>query len=67
MAHPLLDALGPVADALGATLLAPDDLTEADIPLLWEGEVVGGIALSGNTTIRDEGLARIGLEAMGIA
>ena len=31
------------------------------------GEVVGGIALSGNTTTRDEGLARIGLEAMGIA
>ena len=31
------------------------------------GEVVGGIALSGNTTIRDEGLARIGLEAMRLA
>ena len=31
------------------------------------GAVVGGIALSGNTTIRDEGLARIGLEAMGVA
>ena len=31
------------------------------------GEVVGGIALSGNTTTRDEGLARIGLEAMGIS
>ena len=31
------------------------------------GEVVGGIALSGNTTTRDEGLARIGLEAMGVA
>ena len=47
MAHPLLDALGPVADALGATLLAPDDLTEADIPLLWEGEVVGGLRRPG--------------------
>ena len=31
------------------------------------GEVVGGIALSGNTTTRDEGLARIGLSAMGVA
>lgn len=28
-------------------------------------EVVGGIAMSGNTTMRDEALARIGLEAMG--
>ncbi len=31
------------------------------------GEVVGGIAMSGNTTLRDEALARIGLEAMGLA
>jgi glc operon protein GlcG len=30
------------------------------------GTVVGGIAMSGNTTIRDEALAQIGLEAMGL-
>ncbi len=30
------------------------------------GKVIGGIAMSGNSTIRDEALARIGLEAMGI-
>ena len=30
------------------------------------GEVVGGIAMSGNSTIRDEALARAGLEAMGV-
>jgi glc operon protein GlcG len=29
-----------------------------------EGKVVGGIAMSGNTTVRDEALARIGLDAM---
>jgi len=29
--------------------------------------VVGGIALSGNSTIRDEALAKIGLKAMGLA
>jgi glc operon protein GlcG len=28
------------------------------------GKVVGGIAMSGNTTIRDEALAHIGLQAM---
>ena len=28
------------------------------------GQVVGGIAMSGNSTIRDEALARVGLEAM---
>ena len=30
------------------------------------GQVVGGIAISGNTTNRDEALARIGLSAMGL-
>ena len=30
------------------------------------GQVVGGIAMSGNTTNRDEALARIGLTAMGL-
>ena len=43
VSHPLLEALGPVADALGTTLLDAEDLTEADIPLLWEGRVVGGL------------------------
>jgi glc operon protein GlcG len=28
------------------------------------GQVVGGIAMSGNTTMRDEALARVGLKAM---
>jgi glc operon protein GlcG len=31
------------------------------------GNVVGGVAMSGNTTIRDEALARVGLEAMGLS
>jgi uncharacterized protein GlcG (DUF336 family) len=31
------------------------------------GAVVGGIAMSGNTTMRDEALARIGLQAMGLS
>ena len=31
------------------------------------GRVIGGIAMSGNTTIRDEALARIGLAAMGVS
>ncbi|HEY1296271.1 MAG TPA: heme-binding protein [Chloroflexota bacterium] len=30
------------------------------------GKVIGGIAMSGNTTTRDEALARIGLEALGL-
>ncbi|MBS1264694.1 MAG: hypothetical protein MAG471_00520 [Acidimicrobiaceae bacterium] len=33
----------PVAEALGARLLGPDQLTDADLPLIWDGEVVGGL------------------------
>jgi glc operon protein GlcG len=31
------------------------------------GNVVGAIAMSGNSTMRDEALARVGLEAMGVS
>jgi hypothetical protein len=40
--HPLLDALEPVAIALGASLVRPGEVGADDIPLRWEGEVVGG-------------------------
>jgi hypothetical protein len=45
--HPLLDALAPVADALGATLVPPGRVRGGDIPLHWEGAVVGALRLPG--------------------
>jgi uncharacterized protein GlcG (DUF336 family) len=39
---------------------------QGGIAIKAAGKVVGGIAMSGNTTIRDEGLAKIGLDAMGL-
>ncbi|HEX9259289.1 MAG TPA: helix-turn-helix domain-containing protein [Acidimicrobiales bacterium] len=45
MSHPLLDALVPVAEALGAEIVGPDDVTGADIPLRWEDRLVGGLRL----------------------
>ena len=41
--HPLVEAIQPIADALGGTVLSIDELTESDLPLVWEGEVVGGL------------------------
>jgi hypothetical protein len=43
--HPLLTALEPVAAALGTELVAADDLEPSDIPLRWQGQVVGGMRL----------------------
>ena len=43
--HPLLVALEPVAEALGAELVEPGDTHVSDIPLAWEGAVVGALRL----------------------
>jgi HTH domain len=51
VAHPLLDAVRPLADAIGGRIVEPADLGEGDIPLEWGGAVVGGVRLT--TTWRD--------------
>lgn len=47
MAHPLLEALGPVAEVLGAELVGPADPLPSDIPLVWKGRTVGYLRLDG--------------------
>jgi hypothetical protein len=44
--HPLLVALAPVLDRVGAELIAPDRLAPTDIPLVWEGRPVAGVRLA---------------------
>ena len=43
--HPFLLALQPIADALGASIVAPEALDVGDLPLEWDGELVGGLRL----------------------
>ena len=43
--HPLLVALEPVAAAIGAQLLEPPDVEPSDIPLEWDGCVVGAMRM----------------------
>jgi len=43
--HPLLQALKPVIDAVGATLVSPADQEPSDVPLLWDGKVVGAVRM----------------------
>jgi len=43
--HPLLQAVGPLVDRIGAAVVDPVDLRTDDVPLEWEGEIVGGIRL----------------------
>lgn len=57
--HPLLVALEPVAQALGASLVAGTRLQAGDIPLQWEGETVGGMRLPGVQGTLDRLIAAI--------
>jgi hypothetical protein len=43
--HPLLRAVKPVVDAVGATIVAPDDQEPSDVPLVWNGEVVAAVRM----------------------
>lgn len=45
MEHPFLQALRPVAEALGAEIVATADAEAADIPLSWDGDVVAALRL----------------------
>ncbi len=44
-AHPLLVAVAPLLDRVGAELVAPERITPSDVPLVWEGETVAGVRL----------------------
>ena len=43
--HPLLRALDPVADATGGLVVPVAAMGPGDVPLEWQGEVVGGFRL----------------------
>ncbi len=43
--HPLIEAVRPLADALGAEIVDPGRVDENAVPLEWEGEVVGGVRI----------------------
>ncbi len=44
-AHPVFAALRPVLDVVGADPIPPELLSGTDVPIEWEGEVIGGIRL----------------------
>ena len=63
--HPLLVALDPVADALGATLVPASEAGAGDIPLRWDGQLVGGLRLPGVHGALDRMIAAVESELGG--
>lgn len=43
--HPVFKALQPVLDAIGASAIPPGLLSGSDVPVEWEGAMIGGIRL----------------------
>jgi hypothetical protein len=41
--HPVVQAIRPTIDAVGASLVDPEELSSGDIPLVWEGTPIAGI------------------------
>jgi hypothetical protein len=63
--HPLLVALEPVADALGATLVPASRVASSDIPLRWDDQLVGGLRLPGVHGALDRMIAAVESELGG--
>jgi len=43
--HPLIVAVQPVIDAVGATVIPADQREASDVPLWWEGQVVAAVRM----------------------
>jgi hypothetical protein len=43
--HPLVTAIAPIVDAVGASFVDPEDAEGSDVPLVWDGEVVAAVRL----------------------
>ena len=43
--HPLITSLRPVADALGAEIILPEEMNGDSIALEWAGEIVAGFRM----------------------
>jgi hypothetical protein len=43
--HPLLDAVAPLVEATGGHLIPLDERRPGDVPLVWEGQLVGAVRL----------------------
>jgi hypothetical protein len=43
--HPLVRAVRPVLDAVGASLVEPAVAEPSDVPLVWDGQVVAAVRM----------------------
>ena len=45
IANDLFKALGPLLDAIGGDAVETEDIEPGDVPIVWDGDVVGAVRL----------------------
>jgi hypothetical protein len=43
--NPLIRAMRPVVEAVGATFVAPKDAEASDVPIVWDGRTIAAVRL----------------------
>jgi len=43
--HPVVTAVRPALEAMGARIIGPGSIESADLPIVWEGETVAGVRM----------------------
>lgn len=43
--HPLIRAVKPVVDAVGASFVSAEEIEASDVPLIWEGKPIAAVRM----------------------
>lgn len=43
--HPLIRAVKPVVDAVGASFVSAEEIEASDVPLIWEGQPIAAVRM----------------------
>ena len=44
--HPVMVAMQPMLDVVGATSIPPDAIEPGDVPIEWEGTIIGAVRIA---------------------
>lgn len=57
--HPVFSAIRPLLEAIGGEAINTGDLQAGDVPISWEGEVIGGVRIESLSHALDRLVTRI--------
>ncbi|NNE95655.1 MAG: transcriptional regulator [Acidimicrobiales bacterium] len=57
--HPVLEALAPIAKAVGGEIVPKSDIASGDVPVQWDGTTIAGFRLAPMQTALDRLVASV--------